>query len=265
MRMIRGNDVRIIISQAVRETITGAVDLILPFRCAICGKVSDTEDRSGGYCRLYKELYGTFPKLHLCGKCLSSLSSREETVRWHYCLSNPVENDPHPELPLYLPFPYKGIVERAMPRIKFGRQIELARFFGSVLGTLLCGEDLKADLIVPVPLSSERFEERGFNQASEIAYPVSKLCNIPFADDCLIRLKDTARQSETKENYERAANVSGAFGVSGSWDVTGITVIVADDVATTGSTLHEAALALYKAGASKVLCIAFAGNRQDKY
>ena len=68
-----------------------------------------------------------------------------------------------------------------------------------------------------------------------------------------------------KENSERAANVSGAFGVSGSWDVTGITVIVADDVATTGSTLHEAALALYKAGASKVLCIAFAGNRQDKY
>ena len=56
MSMIRGNDVRIIISQAVRETITGAVDLILPFRCAICGKVSDTEDRSGGYCRLYKEL-----------------------------------------------------------------------------------------------------------------------------------------------------------------------------------------------------------------
>lgn len=265
MTTLRGNDVRTSISKAVRETIRGAVDLILPFRCSICGEVSDTEDRSGCYDRLYKEIYGIYPELHLCGKCISSLNSREETERWHFCLSNPIGNDPYPNLPLYLPFPYKGIVERAIPRIKFGRQIELARFFGSVLGTLLCGEDVKADLVVPVPLSDERFEERGFNQASEIAYPVSKLCNIPFADDCIIRLKNTARQSEMKENYERAANVAGAFGVSGSWDVTGMKVMIADDVATTGSTLHEAASALYKAGASKVICIAFAGNRQDKY
>ncbi len=58
--------------------------------------------------------------------------------------------------------------------------------------------------------------------------------------------------------------MSGAFGVSEHWDVTGMTVIIVDDVATTGATLHEAAVALYKAGASKVLCIALAGNRSAK-
>ena len=62
----------------------------------------------------------------------------------------------------------------------------------------------------------------------------------------------------------RANNIKGAFEVSDKWDVTGLTVAVVDDVATSGSTLHEAALVLYKAGAAKVLCVAFAGNRMLK-
>ena len=115
-----------------------------------------------------------------------------------------------------------------------------------------------------MPLSQERYKERGFNQASEIAYPVSRLNNIRFADDCLIRIRDTQRQSEITDKNLRANNVSGAFGVSDNWDLTGMTVIIVDDVATTGATLHEAAVALYKAGASKVLCIALAGNRYAK-
>ena len=77
-------------------------------------------------------------------------------------------------------------------------------------------------------------------------------------------LRNTDRQTELKGNLARISNVTGAFETSDEWDLTGMTVIVADDVATTGFTLHEAAAALYEAGASKVLCVAFAGNRQVK-
>ena len=258
-----GNSI-ISISGEIREALKGAADLILPYRCMLCGSVSDSEDRFENYDALYSQLYDKDPELHLCGKCLSDLISTDEQGRWLLCLSNPVENDPCPGLPLYLLFPYKGIIERAVPKIKFGRKIELARFFGCVLGSALQNVGLNADLIVPIPLSTERLEERGFNQASEMAYPVSKLNNIRFADDCLIRVRDTKRQSEITDKNLRANNVSGAFGVSECWDVTGMTVIIVDDVATTGATLHEAAAALYKAGASKVLCIALAGNRSAK-
>ena len=118
--------------------------------------------------------------------------------------------------------------------------------------------------MVPIPLSPERLAERGFNQAEEIAYPASRLNDIPFAEDLLVRTRDTKRQSELRNNTVRAKNVAGAFEVSGLWDVTGMTIVIVDDVVTTGATLHEAAAALYKAGAAKVLCVAFAGNRYVK-
>ena len=252
------------VSESIRHAFKGAMDLILPYKCAVCGGVSDSEERFGDYNRLYGELYGGRHDLHICGKCLSALNPIEESRRCFLCLSNPVENDPCPGLPLYMPFPYRGIVEQAVPKIKFGRKNSLARLFGAILGSYVVNEGIKADLIVPVPLSEERLAERGFNQAYEIAYPVSKMAGIPISDDCLIRTRDTGRQSEIRDIGKRAVNVRGAFEVSGTWDVTGLTVIVVDDVATTGATLHEAAKVLYKAGADKVLCIAFAGNRTVK-
>ena len=188
------------VSEEIKEAFKGAADLILPYKCDICGSISDTEDRFGNYGNLYKDLYGKEPELHICGKCLSSLNDSEEDRRWFLCLSNPVANDPCPGLALYMPYTYKGIVERAVPKIKFGKKIELARLFGCLLGSCLRSEEVKADLIVPVPLSRERLAERGFNQADEIAYPVAKLNNVPYASDVLVRFKDTKRQSESLEN-----------------------------------------------------------------
>lgn len=264
MRRLEGNKTLSTIPDTIREAFKGAVDLILPFKCQICGNVSDCEERFENYDRLYISMYGSNPELHVCGKCLSELNISDEDWRWFLCLSNPIDKDPCPGLALFMPFSYQGLVEKAVPRIKFGKKIELARLFGSILGSCVLNEGIKADLIVPVPLSEGRMEERGFNQASEIAFPVAKMNNIPFAEDCLIRTRDTGRQSEITDINLRAKNVSGAFEVSSNWDVTGLTIAVVDDVATTGATLHEAAKALYKAGAAKVLCVAFAGNRQVK-
>ena len=251
-------------TDGIKEIFKGAADLILPYKCVICGGVSDIGDRFEDYKTVYRKVFGSEPELHICGKCLSSLNIFDEDRRWLLCLSEPVENDPCPGLALYMPFPYKGLVERAVPKIKFSGQIELARVFGIILGSSVFNEQIKADIVVPVPLSAERLKERGFNQAAEIAYPVAKINDIPFSGDCLIRTRNTRRQSEITDKYMRASNLRGAFDVSSEWDVTGLTVLLTDDVATTGSTLHEAAKALYKAGAYKVLCIAFAGNRQVK-
>ena len=262
---MRRQEDKAVIPVEVREAFKRAVDLILPFKCPVCGGVADTNDRFGNYEELYEALYGTESELRICGKCLSVVNTVDEDSRWFLCLSNPVENDPCPGLALYMPFTYKGILERAVPRIKFGKKIELARFFGIILGSCMRNEGIKADLIIPIPLSEERLEERGFNQAYEICYPAAKINGIPSAEDCLIRTRDTGRQSEIHDSNKRAGNIRGAFKVNDGWDVTGLRIIVVDDVATTGATLHEAAKALYKAGAAKVLCVALAGNRTVKH
>ncbi len=264
MGAFRIENANLVLPETIRELFKGAVDLILPYRCSVCGSVSDTEGRLKDYDSLYDQIYGTHNGLHICGKCLSCLSSLEEDRRWLLCLSNPMEGDPFPGLALYMQFPYKGIVELIVPRIKFGKRIELARFFGCLLGSSLLADGIEADLVVPIPLSKERYDERGFNQAGEIAYPIAKMNDIPFAENCLLRTRNTKRQAKIKNSVERSMNVSGAFQVNEEWDVTGLTILLVDDVATSGSTLHEAALALYNAGALKVLCVAFAGNRAVK-
>ena len=255
---------KLLIPTEVREAFKGAADLILPFKCAVCGGVADTGDRFGNYEDIYRSIYKTESELHICGKCLSMINTVDKDNRWFLCLSNPVENDPCPGLALYMPFTYKGILERAVPRIKFGKKTELARLFGIILGSCMRHEGIKADLIVPVPLSEKRLEERGFNQAYEICYPAAKISGIPSAEDCLVRTRDTGRQSEMNDSSRREGNVRDAFKVNDGWDVTGLRIVVTDDVATTGATLHEAAKALYKAGAAKVLCVALAGNRTVK-
>ena len=149
---MRRQEDKAVIPVEVREAFKRAVDLILPFKCPICGGVADTNDRFGNYEELYEALYGTESELRICGKCLSVVNTVYEDNRWFLCLSNPVENDPCPGLALYMPFTYKGILERAVPRIKFGKKIELARFFGIILGSCMRNEGIKDDIIITITL-----------------------------------------------------------------------------------------------------------------
>jgi len=241
-----------------------AIDLILPYACDICGAQADADPDMPEYQKAYKEIFGEEPDFHICKKCISSLVPAPHENRWFLTLSNPYEDDPYPALALFMPFPYDGAVKTAIPKIKFGRKKGLARLFGLILAQIAQEEQIHADLIVPVPLSDERMKERGFNQAREISFPISKTLNIPFSDTVLIRTRNTGRQTECRDNNARIENVKGAFEVNPEWDIEGTTIILADDVATTGHTLHEAASTLMQSGAKDVLCLAFAGNRLVK-
>ena len=109
----------------------------------------------------------------------------------------------------------------------------------------------KLSLIVPVPLHPVRARERGFNQSELLCAPLAHRASVPIATHCLGRVKLTAPQVAVPAKMRRA-NVRGAFGVTDPAAVAGRTVLVFDDVWTTGATLLECARVLRQAGTSAV-------------
>jgi predicted amidophosphoribosyltransferase len=123
--------------------------------------------------------------------------------------------------------------------------------------------------LVPVPLGPKRLRERGYNQSAQLAGALARRWRRPVVD-LLVRTRNTAAQT-TLTPEARLANVAGAFGISNiqypmknvrglrhsTLDIEHSTLIVVDDVFTTGATLAEAARALERAGAREILAVTF--------
>ena len=115
---------------------------------------------------------------------------------------------------------------------------------------------ISPDIIVPVPLHRTRLRERGFNQAGLLARVVGKWLEIDTDAKGLSRTDYLGPQARTATREERQANVEGAF--VAARDFSDLSVVVVDDVTTTGSTLEACATALRDAGASSVWGLTFA-------
>ena len=231
-----------------------AFNYLLPDNCVVCNKLGvRSEDVS----------FNLPENFCMCSECISKLVPVPKDRRWLLLLSEPFEEDPFPGQVLYMPFTYDDLFKVLIPAIKFKKKQHLAEFLGMLLGNLMANDNIVADVIVPIPLSEERLKERGFNQAQVIADAVSKVMNIEVVD-ALARVKNTKRQTGIKDNSLRSLNIMGAFKVSDELSIKGKTILLIDDVATTGHTMHEAVSELYKNGAKKVLCVALCGNRSVK-
>lgn len=120
------------------------------------------------------------------------------------------------------------------------------------------GELLKnCDALLPVPLHRQRLFERRYNQSGLLAQEIGKLTNKPVLVDALSRVRDTPQQGHLKRK-ERQENVRGAFAAKDKGLLAGKTLVVVDDVMTTGATVSECARVLLKAGAARVDVLALA-------
>jgi ComF family protein len=146
---------------------------------------------------------------------------------------------------------FEGIVRQAIHHLKYRHARSLASFAADLLERSLSRRPLRADLIVPVPLSRARRRERGYNQAELIADRLTEAIGLPTDATALERVRETPPQVGLSA-AERRHNVRGAFACDGSADLTGRRVILIDDVATTGSTLQACADPLKAAGAARV-------------
>ena len=151
---------------------------------------------------------------------------------------------------------YSGILREVIQKIKFNRRLGLIRYFTASSVEFIKSWNIDIDHIIPVPLGKSRHHSRGFNQAALIARPISKKLKIPYRPHALTRVKETSSQVGLNSK-EREQNVLNAF--EGDMDINrNKSVLVIDDITTTGSTLNECAKALGVAGARKVYCFTLA-------
>jgi len=107
------------------------------------------------------------------------------------------------------------------------------------------------DLITAVPLSKHRYDERGFNQAKVIAQTLATFAKIRYADT-LLRTKQTPTQASLTDRQQRLTNLDSTFSVIPDLDLTAKSILLIDDVLTTGTTLNQCAKTLKKQGVRQV-------------
>lgn len=164
------------------------------------------------------------------------------------------------------PLIYKDGIAHAIQGLKYENRKHLAAPLAKIMETEFFKMKEKIgnfDLIVPIPLSKERFKKRGYNQAELLALELSKLVDVPVESNCVSRVKDTV--SQTKLSFkERQENLEGAFKIESKEKVKGKTILLIDDVLTTGSTISHCAEILKKAGAKVVCALTFATTDSDR-
>ncbi len=151
---------------------------------------------------------------------------------------------------------FENPVRNALHRLKYRHDIGLGDALATQLAEFVRGLNWPIDIIVPVPLGKKRFQERGYNQVGTIAYPLALALGIEYAPKALYRQRETRSQVGLTK-AERYDNVRNAFQALGAV-VNRKTVLVMDDVATTGSTLSSSAEALLSSGAKDVYALTVA-------
>ena len=226
-------------ARALRALVTEA---LFPSLCVSCGR--ETVENSQHLCAV---CHRTF-RPHLTSLC--PLCTKE--VR----LSRPANcrHSPGALASISALFSYEQPqVRRFIHALKYSAVRSLALHIGEFMRHERANlRRLEASIIIPIPLHPRKLRSRGFNQALLIADELSSVLALPVIDTALVRRRGGEPQMQLARRSARAQNVRGVFALTSSENISGRTVLLVDDVVTTGATLSEAARMLREAGASRV-------------
>ena len=153
---------------------------------------------------------------------------------------------------------YGGKIRSQLALFKFSKEKSFAKEFSLSMSErvakVFC--DVAFDGVTFVPASEKSFKERGFNQSELLAKGVAERLFLPL-QDTVIKIKETELQHSLGAK-ERVKNLEGAFAIKKGADVKGKTLLLCDDIKTTGTTLSKCADVLYENGAKAVYCIVLA-------
>lgn len=208
------------------------IDIILPVRCIECKKRGEI----------------------ICDSCIENLRQAERET----------------ESNILACFDYRDeVMKKAIWNLKYYHHFSLGQKLGKLLYENMMEEIAELEvytqgspiLIIPVPISKSKNKMRGYNQAEKIAHGFYNSSNkkiFELKSDIVVKIKNTLPQAKITNRNARLKNVRGVFDIKNKEKVKGRTIIVIDDVTTTGGTITEIMKILKKGGARKVIGMAVA-------
>jgi ComF family protein len=213
-----------------------------PGRCVLCAERLPAGEELCAPC--HTEL----PRLaHACARCAAPLpDTAPAETECGRC-----QQHPPPFAQVHAAYHYRAPLDRLVLRLKFGRDLSMARLLGEHLAQSLTEAiRVSPDLIVPVPLHRARLRARGYNQSLEIARVLARRLGVPLDVHGVRRVRATREQARLSAD-ERKRNLRNAF--AARRDYRGLHVALVDDVMTSGHTAAAAARCLMRAGAAEVV------------
>lgn len=220
------------------------LDILFPARCAVCDQVlSFGQQDICADCKTKIKYLGN----HICLRCGKEVKPEEE-----YCYD--CRKRSHVFDQGRAVFSYE-FIRLSLYRFKYAGRKEYARFYAkSIAKRLKEQKDIwQPQALVPIPLHPKKRKKRGYNQAEEIAVELGKLWNLPVITHLVYRSKNTRPMKEIV-GTDRQNNLKNAFKL-GANDVKLKTIIIMDDIYTTGSTMDAVARECRKAGVERIYFI----------
>lgn len=216
------------------------IKLIFPPKCIFCGKVLNTKTQ-----------------LEICYSCYNNIPFVSE----QYCEEKLMIFTKGNIDQIVCLCRYTGIAKSSLIRYKFFNKPGYYRIFARLLAERIqnMADSNVVDIIASIPLHKDKKNERGYNQSFLISKQLARELGIPEKSKALERVKSTKSQSLIRKWDERYFNVKEAFIVNAPEQFINKTVLLVDDICTTGFTLEECAGALKKAGAKRVIAAVIAG------
>ena len=224
--------------------------LLYPRRCPVCDRPLRREEALCPDCEQARLSFTGGVRCDVCGLRLKDCICGE---RLYY------------EKAVF-PFYYEGSVRKTVQKLKFHGRLDLVKPFAEeILRAARQREILSdADVICYIPMYPKRQRNRGYNQAQELAAELGKQANLPV-EPLLYKMTDTEIQHDLPLSRRRG-NVIGVFEPTPEFEasIAGKTVLLADDILTSGNTLNEAAKTLLIFGAEKVYGLCNSAAKKKK-
>lgn len=231
----------------LKHLLTGLCDLVYPPHCLICKKHLLDHSPADMVClHCQNALTHNIPPF--CLKCSRHLGAMAHP-RCRECTKTKPQFDF-----AWAACLYKDPLKTLIYQFKYNQKTYLRRPFAQFIIGFVQRYHLditQFDFIVPIPLFSSRFRERGYNQSQLLAEQIAREYDIPLSSKNLVRIRNTEHQTFLSEK-ERWTNIRGAFRIKDSAKISGKNILIIDDLLTTGATGSEAARTLKSAGAKTV-------------